>query len=229
MCEQSCMDKREVTRCTTFGTSSENGIWKQLARNILSSKHCPTKFSSQSYVKTVGLNEHRVSAGMMYKTRLDEDDGYGQLVPFCPGYTHSRANPQSQVFAAIPGRTVIGAVTEVQIVKILDQERLDLRMKFTTTKSNSDPAQNYSLHLSNQKGKNLAWKNPVIATRKLVLTMSQVDMATRKLVQTILAVFQDCHFYEREEVGGYSCQSIARRSSCRYRSPKWFKDGTSWR
>ena len=35
--------------------------------------------------------EHRVSAGMMYKTRLDEDDGYGQLVPFCREY-HSARN-----------------------------------------------------------------------------------------------------------------------------------------
>ena len=39
-------------------------------------------------------------------------------------------------------------------------------MKFTTTKSNSDPAQNHSLHFRNQKGKNLVWKNPTIATRK---------------------------------------------------------------
>ena len=61
-------------------------------------------------------------------------------------------------------------------------------MKFTTTKSNSDPAQNFSLHFRNQRGKNPAWKNPVTARRELLLSMSQVDIATRKLVQTISAV-----------------------------------------
>ena len=45
------------------------------------------------------------------------------------------------------------------------------------------PAQNYSLHFRNQKEENLARKNPIIATRKLVvLSMSLVDLATRKLV-----------------------------------------------
>ena len=47
--------------------------------------------------------KHRVSAGMMYKTRLDEDDGYGKLVPLRREYTLSRAHPKSRVFAAIPG------------------------------------------------------------------------------------------------------------------------------
>ena len=32
ICEQKKLDKREVTRSTTFGISSENGIWKQCAR-----------------------------------------------------------------------------------------------------------------------------------------------------------------------------------------------------
>ena len=50
----------------------KSGICKQFAR-----KH----FEVQMFAKTLGLNI--VSAGMMYKTRLDEDDGYGQLVPFC--------------------------------------------------------------------------------------------------------------------------------------------------
>ena len=41
----------------------------------------------------------------------------------------------------------------------------------------------------NQKGENLVWKkrNPT-ASRKLVLILLQVDMATRKLVQTISAI-----------------------------------------
>ena len=58
--------------------------------------------------------KHRVSAGICVKTRPDEDDGCGQLVPLCLEYTLSRAHPQSRVFAAIPGGTLIGPVLEVQ-------------------------------------------------------------------------------------------------------------------
>ena len=58
---------------------------------------------------------------MSYKTRLDEDDGFGQIIPLCREYTLSRVNPQSRAFAAIPGGRIIGPVNEVQIVKILDQ------------------------------------------------------------------------------------------------------------
>ena len=57
--------------------------------------------------------KHRVSGGMKYKTRLGEDDG-----------TFSRARPQSRVFAAIPGGTVIGPVLEVRVVKILGEHGL---------------------------------------------------------------------------------------------------------
>ena len=70
--------------------------------------------------------KHRVSAGMMCKTRLDEDDGKRQLVPSSREYIHSRANPQSRVFAAIPGRTVIGPVLKVQIVKIIGQRGFEI-------------------------------------------------------------------------------------------------------
>ena len=63
---------------------------------------------------------HRVSAGMSYKTRPDDDDGSGQLISLCREYTLSRVHPQSTAFAAIPGGTIIGPVIEIQIVKILD-------------------------------------------------------------------------------------------------------------
>ena len=104
--------------------------------------------------------------------------------------------------------------------RCIPEERIDFWMKFTTAKSNSDPAQNYSLHFRNQKGKNLAWMNPLIATRKLVLHMSQVDMATRKLVQTISAVLPIVH------VGGYSRQSFVRSSSVNTGLQTGCKDGT---
>ena len=61
--------------------------------------------------------QHNVSAGMNYKTRPDEDDGYGKISPLCREFTNSRVNPRSRVFAAFPGGTIIGPDIEVQIVK----------------------------------------------------------------------------------------------------------------
>ena len=62
---------------------------------------------------------------MSCKTRLDEDDGFGRIIPFCREYTLYRENSRSRVFAAVLGGTIIGPVIEVQIVKILDQYGLD--------------------------------------------------------------------------------------------------------
>ena len=56
----------------------------------------------------------------------DEDDGFGKIIPSCQENTLSRVNPQSKVFAAILGGTIIGPVIEVQIVKILDQYGLEI-------------------------------------------------------------------------------------------------------
>ena len=73
---------------------------------------------------------HRVSAGMNYKTRPDEDDGFGQIIQGCREYTLFRVNPLSRAFSAIAGGTIIGtiigSVIEVQIVIILDQYGLEI-------------------------------------------------------------------------------------------------------
>ena len=57
-----------------------------------------------------------VSAGMKYKTKLDEDDGFGEIIPLCREHTLYRVNPQSRAYEAI----LEGPVLEVHIVKILD-------------------------------------------------------------------------------------------------------------
>ena len=72
------------------------------------------------------LHMSTVSAGMSYRTRPDEDDGFGQIIPLCREYTLSRVNPQSRVYVAIPGGGVIGPVIEVHIVKILDSFGLEI-------------------------------------------------------------------------------------------------------
>ena len=116
-----------------------------------------------------------------------------------------------------------------QLTVWLLEERIDLWMKFTTAMSNSDPAQNYYLHFRNHKGENLALKNPIIATRKLVLTVSQVNMATRKLVQTISAVLPMVLSskrlpFLRTKGSGQLCPPILRTEElCQYRSPKWLQ------
>ena len=69
---------------------------------------------------------HQSSAGMSYKTRLDEDDGFGQIIPLCREYTLSKVNSRPRVFTAILGGTIIGPVIEVQIVEILDLLGLEI-------------------------------------------------------------------------------------------------------
>ena len=83
--------------------------FESLSETIRSSKECED-----------AIFVHRVSAGMSYKTRLDEDDGFWADHFILPRTTLSRVNPRSRVFAAIPGGTIIGPVVEVQFVKILD-------------------------------------------------------------------------------------------------------------
>ena len=133
-----------------------------------------------------------VASGLSYKTRLDEDDGFGQLIPLCREFSLSRVNPQSRAFAAILVETIIGPVIDVQIVKILDQYGLEIATpsllwwrtdilchdfqrqesvfgcNFTFPVPHSDLVQNYSLNFRNQKEGDLAWDGPIEATRKLV-------------------------------------------------------------
>ena len=63
---------------------------------------------------------------MSYKTRLDEDDGFAQIIALCREYTLSRVNPQSGAHAAVPGGTISGPVIEVQIVKNIDQYGVEI-------------------------------------------------------------------------------------------------------
>ena len=64
---------------------------------------------------------------MSYKTRPDDADGFfWQIIPLCREYTLSKVNSRSRVFAAIPGGTIKGQVSEVQTEKILDQYGLEI-------------------------------------------------------------------------------------------------------
>ena len=123
------------------------------------------------------------------------------------------SSPQSRVFAAILGRTVIGPVIEVRVAKILGEPGFGIAIPSLHNRENTSyvgfvdenhdstvefrPSTELFLNCGNQKGENLAWKNSIIASRKFVPTMLQTDVATRKLVQTISAVLIVVHLCSR--------------------------------
>ena len=125
--DQRCIDMCEITTSKTFGISCKTGIWKQFAGT-----HSGLRIADRDKLIHKGFANlhrfiwHRVSAGMNYKTRPDEDEGFGHIIPLCREYTLSQMNPQSRAFAALPGGTIVGPVIEIQIVKILDQCGLEI-------------------------------------------------------------------------------------------------------
>ena len=69
--------------------------------------------------------QHRVTAGKKYKTRLHGDDGWRTVTPVWE-HRCSRAFPESCVLAAIPERTTIGPVSEVSILKVLEECAIEI-------------------------------------------------------------------------------------------------------
>ena len=83
-------------------------------------------------------------------------------------------------------------------------------MKFMATKMSSDPAQNYSQHVRNQKGENPCMEEgDSNSIKETCAHPMQVNMVTRKLVRTISAIFpvifvqKNYHYYERKKVDCY--------------------------
>ena len=82
-----CIDKFEMTRSKTFGIFSKTSIWKQFAGN-----HSRLRLTVRdSSVQTGFANSQRSGTGSQLvwstKTRPDEDDGFGQIIPLCREYT----------------------------------------------------------------------------------------------------------------------------------------------
>ena len=65
------------------------------------------------------------SVGMRYKTKPDQDDGFGDPIPSCRENTLPRSNPQSRVYAAILGETIVGRVVEVHVVHVFGTHGLE--------------------------------------------------------------------------------------------------------
>ena len=89
--------------------------------------------------------EHRVSAWLRFKIRLDGDDGCGAIVPPCREYTFSRAHFLSRVCGAIFWRTLIGPFIEVRNVKIIEES---LFKRLIPIETNVSPRKGLPTHVS---------------------------------------------------------------------------------
>ena len=67
------------------------------------------------------LCQHLVTTGRCYQIRPVGEDGWGEITVLCREYEISRFYPETKAFAAIPAGTIIGPITEVHIVKVLDE------------------------------------------------------------------------------------------------------------
>ena len=76
---------------------------------------------------------HEVSVGMCHKTVADVDDGFGDQTPARRECTHPRAVSDSRIYAASPGRTIIGPVIQVHIIQFLGTHGIESQIPSTTT------------------------------------------------------------------------------------------------
>ena len=76
----------------------------------------------------------RVSVGMSYKTVPNVDDGVGDRTSAHGEYTFSREDPNSRIYATIPGQTTIGPVLQVHVTPCLDISGIEIQIPSTTTK-----------------------------------------------------------------------------------------------
>ena len=161
--------------------------------------------------------QHRVSARMYFRTRLDEDDGWERIVPLCWKNTFSRAHLESQVFAAIPGGTVFGPVLEVQIVKILGLPGLGISIS-STLKHETTPQFVITRGTDRLVYENFGHKNELRSSAELISAFQKSEgrepcveegrsnalrklvllCPTRKLVQTISAILPVIPCSERQ-------------------------------
>ena len=66
-------------------------------------------------------------AGNYYKIRPNADNGWRTVTPLCPEYSSSRPYPKTKALSAIPEGTIIGPVSEVHVVKILDRYSINCK------------------------------------------------------------------------------------------------------
>ena len=76
--------------------------------------------------------QHLVIAGNYYRFRPNEDDGWRTVTPLCREDTSSRSYPKAKALSALPEGAIIGPVSEVHVVKILDRYCMEVAIQSIT-------------------------------------------------------------------------------------------------
>ena len=104
-----------------FGMFSKTCIWNQLAE-----KHSGLRATLQDKSNYKGMRRHsfRASDCILYELQNQTRDErrFWTVDSVMQRKNVSRVNSQSRVFSAIPGRTIVGPIIAIQIVKILVKE-----------------------------------------------------------------------------------------------------------
>ena len=114
----------------------------------------------------------------------------------------------------------------VSMRRLASLNNMELRLK-----PYPDSVRNYSLNFKNQKEERLAKNRPILASRRLVQSMSQVILATRKFVQTLSAFFphkrpftQKEPFLRTRESGRLFAPIHRTEDTWQRQSPKWSQE-----
>ena len=84
--------------------------FQTMEKKIQLTQHCEKAFF-----------QHLVIARNCCKIRPNAHDGWGTVTPLCQDYSGSRSYPKTKALSAIPEGTIIGPVSKVHVVKILDR------------------------------------------------------------------------------------------------------------
>ena len=249
--DQRCIDKCEITRNKTFGIPPKLVSGSRLREN---SQDFESLSETVQFTKFCELASiwNRVSAGVSYKTQADEDDGLGDPIPLCREYTLPRANPQSIVYAAIPGETIIGPIIEVHVVQIFGTHGLEIEIPSPNNPKRTSwvlisrgkirfvdglhiPDVRHSLTiaelLSEHETANESepcWRNPRLALRKLVRRLILAPGNWKRTLSVILPAQRITHKepYLRRKGNGKLFLPVHRtvEDLLQQRSPFWLQD-----
>ena len=118
-------DHGGTKRIGNVGVSSEPSTWKQDA----GLRKLPNEYWKKSTTDTI-MRESIILASCYsrksFQIRPDGEDEWGEITPLCREYAISRVYPQTKPLAAIRAGTIIGPITKVHVVKILDEYGLEV-------------------------------------------------------------------------------------------------------
>ena len=169
------------------------------------SKHCPAEFSSQNCVQTLGLN---IVFQLLEKNRST-----------LSGIHFFGAHLESRVFAAILGGTRIGPF----------QHSWKFRLEISIPSTIKHETNRFVDEFHDHKNE-FRWSEELLSQfKKSGVNLLHVDIATRKLVQTISAILtvilcsRRLSFLRMKESGSLLTPTVHTEEICRYKSPTWLQ------